>query len=630
MPNSPDLNDSNLFAPTLLLSGAEFIQEVCDIARTTFGAHLALIGSLRIAEIRRVFVLGSSQQNQDIELEYYDICPAPCRRVLTESEIVVHLEDVHKRFPDDPGIKAFQSLSYIGFPLIDAQGESIGILALEWGSALTEEKSQEVVKAFEALLPRISAEVSTQIVEHAFQALMVPIDDESENDTAIFRTIVLQAAALSQVHAAVIAQCVDREAQEFRILAAAAGNQVLTPAEGTIMQYDGSPCHNLKTEDTYFQERELQQAFPSVSLFGDLNAESYMGFGIRDRNGQPLGHLAVIHDRPMAARALKSPVLRVIAARAGQELRRHVAETERKAFEETIVVRKKLESLGLMAGTIAHDFNNQLTAIIGHTELAMLDIEPTHPAMSSLQVAEENMWRARDVIGDLMDFAGNTHGTPAESLTLTNLVDQTLSSLQSEVPETCHIEVSFEGSLHEIFGHATQVIQILGNLILNALEALEGRKGVVKIRVASMKISAEECDKCLTGYATSLQNSCVMLEVTDTGRGMESSTAERVFDPFFSTKELNRGLGLAGVLGIARRMHAGLTFKSQPERGTVFRIYFPPAPEDTALASTTNQGQQATLSKLCLDKILVIDDKPEVLEKVPPIIPVIVGDTSKP
>ncbi|MEP4196912.1 MAG: response regulator [Aliishimia sp.] len=616
MINSPNANISDLFAEAALKSGPAFLQEICDVARVTFGAQLALIGSLRIVEARRIYVLGSSKQNPNIALEAYDVCAAPCRRVLTEATMVVHLEDLQNRFPDDPGVQAFASQSYIGFPLIDELGESIGIFVLEWDTPMSEEKSRNVIQTLETLLPRISAEVSTQIVEHAFQALMIPIDDETKDDTAIFRTIVLQAAALSQVHAVLLAQCIDDDAQDFKILAAAAGGDLLTSAEGHLVKYDGTPCHNLKTKDTFFLERDLQLAFPSMPLFQDLNAEAYLGFGARKKNGQPLGHLALIHDRPMAPRALRSPVLRVIASRSTQELRRHVAEAERKSLADTIVVRKKLESLGLMAGTIAHDFNNQLTAIIGHTELAMLDLPPAHSAMPSLQIAKDNMWRARDVIGDLMDFAGNASGSPAERLSLSDLINHTLSGLNAEIPQTCQIDVSIEDTQPEIFGHKAQIIQILGNLILNALEALEEREGAIKLQVSLVPISMQERGKCLTGCAPALPDMCVALEVTDTGRGMEIATAERVFDPFFSTKKSSRGLGLAGVLGIARRMQAGLTFQSQPEIGTSFRLYFPPAPTDPPTAFVPDQDSLTEHPNPSLGKILVVDDKPEVLDLI--------------
>ena len=602
------------FGSVLLQSGSTFLQELCDSIRNRFGAQIVLIGTLRIAESERVYVMACSKQRADVNFEHYDVCPAPCQRVLTERKIIVYHENLNDIYPDDEGIRAFESVSYVGCPLMDERGKSIGILVLEWATPLSKEKAEMVVQSLSALLPRVSVEVLHVTTEHAFQALMSPADPIAKTDVEIFRTIVQQAAALSQVHGVMLAKCDTAATSQFRVLACVVGDELQRSAEGATFAYDDSPCSYLRKSDTFFCERGVQEKFPAVTFFKDVNAESYLGFGFRNNEGRPVGHLILVHDRPMSQRALTSPILNIIASRARQELQRLAAEEERKLLEESLVVRRKLESLGLMAGTIAHDFNNQLASMIGHTELAMLEMDPTTSAFSSLKVAEKSMWRARDVIAELLDFAGNTPGTPPEMLALGKLVQHTLSTIKTDLPPSCNLKVDIENPLPMILGRPTQVSQILGNLVLNARDALDMNEGTLTVKAALTVPSPEEQRRCLTSHTADMPTPCVMLEVTDTGSGMDAATAARVFDPFFSTKGSARGLGLPGIAGIAKRMNAGLTLNSVPGAGTTFRLYFRPAGEATSMDDPApNHESESVLP--CV-KVLVVDDEPEVLKMV--------------
>lgn len=604
------------FSQALLQSGTQFFKAMCEAVRAESGAHLVLIGSLKIAEAERIEILGLSADDPNIEVEWYDALPAPCLEVLNHNRIAVHLEKLNLAFPEDGNIQAIRSKSYIGFPLTNSLDSVVGILALEWGKDINRRTSEEVQSFLAPLLPRIETEVVEHNVAHAFNALINPVDNDPEmKDAAIFRSIVQQAAEIAQVHGAVLTKCVDRGAKNFKILAAIADGELLTEAEGALMAYEGTPCSNLTVDETFFQARDLQKLYPNVGLFRDLDVQSYCGFGFRDRDLNPIGHLAFLHNRPMAQRMLDCRMVNVIASRAGQELQRFFIETEGQSLREALVVRKKLESLGLMAGTIAHDFNNQLSAIIGHTELAMLELDASHPAHPLLLTAEQSMWRARDVVGDLLDFAGNTSKVPPASIVLNDIIQQAVSNLQADLDDNIRIETDLDPELPSILGRNSQLHQIISNLAINAVDAMSGLEGIIRIKTSVAPISAGERARCLTGNARNLPASAVLLEISDDGRGMDAEDAERMFDPFFSTKGVARGLGLSGVLGIARRLPAGLTFSSKEAEGTTFRLYF--KPEITlANGGQSNISGEKEISQESKKRVLVVDDQHDVRRTV--------------
>lgn len=603
-------------AEALLLSGNAFIRKMCDALREITGAQVVLIGSLRVTESELVSVLGMSTRQPGISVASYDTCPTPCQKVLREQQTLVLLEPLEDRFPDARSFGTGKCLTYIGLPLLNPRGDTIGNVTLDWDRALTEAEAQETVALVQRVLPRIEAEACQQVVAHAFEALMDPANDiEVGSDAAVFRTIAQQAAELGQVHGAFLARTIDEEANQFSILAAFAGGRVLTELEGQVLSYDGTPCENLRTSDTFFQARGLRERYPDLDVAREYGIESYCGFGFRDNSRAPIGHLALWHNRPMSPRALNCRIVNIIASRAGLELKRYVMETERQALRETLQVRKKLDSLGLMAGTIAHDFNNQLAAVIGHTELAMLELDPAHPATRLLKVAEDGLWRARDVVGDLMDFAGNAPRSAPELLSLNELVAQNLASIGQKLPSQTAIRTDLDGALPRVLLRGSQVHQVLSNLVANGLESMEERGGSLTVRTALTSIAARDKTRCLTGHSQDMPDLCVMLEITDTGNGLDPETAERVFDPYFSVKGVSRGLGLSGVLGIARRLPAGLVFDSKEGQGTRFRLYFEPqldavSSQDDASAKPINPARAPRR------RVLVVDDEDSVLSTV--------------
>ena len=234
---------------------------------------------------------------------------------------------------------------------------------------------------------------------------------------------------------------------------------------------------------------------------------------------------------------------------------------------------QKLESLGGLAGGIAHDFNNLLVAVLGHAELARMELEPESGAAVHLAAIMQTAKRASELTHQMLAYCGKGQ-ISIRQLSLNRLTEETSHLLEVSVSKKVVLKYNLADSLPLIAGDATQLRQVVMNLIINASEAIGDRSGVVTLSTGVM-----EADK------TYLAGSFVVedlpagyycyFEVADTGCGIAPETLQKIFDPFFSTKLIGRELGLAAALGIVRGHKGALKVYSQPNRGTTFKILLP-------------------------------------------------------
>ncbi|OHD66997.1 MAG: hypothetical protein A2176_16110 [Spirochaetes bacterium RBG_13_51_14] len=254
---------------------------------------------------------------------------------------------------------------------------------------------------------------------------------------------------------------------------------------------------------------------------------------------------------------------------------RKKAEEERRKMEAQIQQTQKLESLGVLAGGIAHDFNNLLMAILGNIDLALLDLTPSSSARGNLLEAAKASQRAADLCRQMLAYSGRGRFT-SESLSLNALVEDMEHMLEVSVSKKAVIRYNLAPGLPAIDADATQVRQIIMNLVINASDAIGVKSGVISISTGAM-----ECDRSYLSetWLNELhpEGLYVFIEVADTGSGMDPGTLPRIFDPFFTTKFTGRGLGLAAVLGIVRGHHGAIKVYSEKGKGTTFKILFPAA-----------------------------------------------------
>jgi two-component system cell cycle sensor histidine kinase/response regulator CckA len=249
------------------------------------------------------------------------------------------------------------------------------------------------------------------------------------------------------------------------------------------------------------------------------------------------------------------------------------AEEEKRTLERQVQQAQKMESLGVLAGGIAHDFNNILMAVLGHAELALDQVSPASAARPSLTEITKASRRAAELCTQMLAYAGKAPFA-LERVGLRDLVEEMAHLLQAAISKKAVLNLNLERGLPPIEADASQIRQIVMNLIINASEAIGDRSGVIRVSVGATRCDEEYLQKADLRGDLPL-GLCVHLEVMDTGVGMDAETQSRIFEPFFSTKFTGRGLGLAAVLGIVRAHKGALTVCSEPGKGTTFRILFP-------------------------------------------------------
>jgi PAS domain S-box-containing protein len=251
----------------------------------------------------------------------------------------------------------------------------------------------------------------------------------------------------------------------------------------------------------------------------------------------------------------------------------HLAEEERKQMERKLQESQKLESLGILAGGIAHDFNNLLTGILGNASFARLDIPANSPAQTSLEQIELAAQRAADLCKQMLAYSGKGRFV-VQRLDLNAVVRETADLLQVSVSKSAVLNYALAPNLPAISADATQIRQILMNLVINASEAIGGRSGFINIVTGVLHADRPYLTEAYLSPNIP-EGDYVYLEVSDNGAGMDAATCARIFDPFFTTKFTGRGLGLAAVLGIVRGHQGALKVYSEPGQGTTFRLLLP-------------------------------------------------------
>jgi len=289
----------------------------------------------------------------------------------------------------------------------------------------------------------------------------------------------------------------------------------------------------------------------------------------------------------------------------GQDITdRKRAEAERRKLEAQMQHAQKLESLGVLAGGIAHDFNNLLVGVIGNAELALTELPPESPARYGLREIEKAGQRAADLCRQMLAYSGKGRFV-VEPINLSRLVEETTHLIEVSVSKKAVVKYDLTQGLPAVEADATQLRQVVMNLITNASEAIGDKSGVITIRTGMM-----EADRaCLaTAYMDEElpEGAYVYLEVADTGCGMDEETLSRIFDPFFSTKFTGRGLGLAATLGIIRGHHGAVKIYSEPGKGTTFKVLLPCLDEPAADARKQKAADEEWHSSAT---VLVVDDE---------------------
>jgi signal transduction histidine kinase len=302
----------------------------------------------------------------------------------------------------------------------------------------------------------------------------------------------------------------------------------------------------------------------------------------------------------------------VANARLYQEAQQALSDRDRSLEERLMLERKlletqKLESLGMMAGGIAHDFNNLLMTIMGNTNLALLDLPPDHPGYARMMQIETATRRAADLTAQMLAYAGKGRFI-IEPIDMNILVKEMSTLLEVSLPKSVTIDYRLAADPLPVVVDATQIRQVVLNLISNAADASKETGGKITLTTRTCVVEEQEYES-FRYLAARQTKEYVVLEVHDTGTGMDSGTQARIFDPFFTTKFAGRGLGLAAVLGIVRSHQGGIKVESALGWGTTITIVLP---YEASSVITPTVPVLLPLRQAQQQKIMVVDDEESV------------------
>ncbi|MDZ7724464.1 MAG: PAS domain S-box protein [candidate division KSB1 bacterium] len=300
-----------------------------------------------------------------------------------------------------------------------------------------------------------------------------------------------------------------------------------------------------------------------------------------------------------SAAAQTAPILR-----ARLEETRHKQETAK--LEEQYRQAQKMESVGRLAGGVAHDFNNMLSVILGYSEMAMSDLDPQDELYAQLQEIDKAANRSAELTAQLLAFARKQTINP-QILDLNETVSHMLNMLQRLIGEDIELIWKPGAELWAVKLDPAQINQILANLCVNARDAISNI-GDITLETENINI-----DSVFHGPETDAQpGDYVMLAVMDSGCGMDADIAEQIFDPFFTTKEQGQGtgLGLSTVYGAVQQNNGFLKVCSEPGQGTTFKLFFPRHTGDIKTNSTT---QIKKIPRGHHEQILLVEDETAIL-----------------
>jgi PAS domain S-box-containing protein len=280
--------------------------------------------------------------------------------------------------------------------------------------------------------------------------------------------------------------------------------------------------------------------------------------------------------------------------------------THEAQLERDLQHAQKMEAIGQLAGGIAHDFNNILGVIMGFTELSLFAMEEDNPARRNLEHVLTATSRASDVVKQILTFSRNGE-QERKPLQISLVVREALSLLRASLPSNIFIEQDLAINPEDgtVLANATQIHQILMNLSTNAAHAMRAKGGKLSVTISEVENTSRD-----SMHADLNPGPHICISVSDTGTGMDAATMKRIFDPYFTTKEIGEGtgLGLSVVQGIIKSHNGKITVDSETGKGTTFHIFLP----KIAGPDSSTMGHEGRTLLAGRERILFVDDEKDL------------------
>jgi signal transduction histidine kinase/CheY-like chemotaxis protein len=366
--------------------------------------------------------------------------------------------------------------------------------------------------------------------------------------------------------------------------------------DGRIVSYRAGRAEDLYTSPSEFLGKRMVDVLPPGP------SAAFQGAVERVLAGEKLARVEYALDVASGAKHFEARFVAIdggnVIALVRDVTEQHRALEERRELDLRVQETQRLESLGVLAGGIAHDYNNLLAGILAGVDLALRQVPPGSALAEPLEIARESAWRASELSRQLLAYAGKGR-MEVRHVDVGALVLDTAQLLDAAMSRRARIDLDLPRDLPAVHADVAQLRQVAMNLITNAAGACDGGG---RVRVATRALES-------LGEGRAPEGRWVELVVADDGRGMDEPTRQRMFDPFFTTKGPGRGLGLAAVLGIVRA-HAGMIeVESAPGTGTRVRVLLPAS---DGLAEVTARAPVAGLGRIENGAVLLVDDEPAI------------------
>lgn len=498
----------------------------------------------------------------------YSLAGTPCERTMKEGSYFCG-DGLQETFPEDAALARLGARSYLGAAIFDGDGRAIGQIAA------LDSRAVEASPRRERLLRILAGRATAGL-------LRLRAERELQEQKELFQ-LASQASRIGVWHMDLEANRLAMDPNAREMLGGAVGDDAaeawrtaIHPADRDAVR-EAVGAHLRGETEGYLVEYRIERAD------GETRWVLARGRAVRDASGRAI--------RTVAAGLDITPQKRL--------------EDERKRLETKVRQAQRLESLGVLSGGLAHDFNNLLMGVLGNAGLARRAVDAGSVVDRQLAEIETAAGRAAELTNQMLAYSGRAKFT-ADAFDLNGLVEEMARLLRTVVSKKAALSLQLGSEPLPIEADASQVRQVVMNLITNASDALADQSGVVTMATGLRHFDEHDLGEVLPDEDLT-EGPYAFLEVADTGVGMDVGTRARIFDPFFTTKFTGRGLGLAAVLGIMRSHGGGIRVHSAPGEGTRVTVLFPPAePDEEMLEDEPGLDDEAWEGQ---GAVLVVDDE---------------------
>ncbi len=543
--------------------GGKFFESAVKHFIKILEADYAHIGEIKTIGAKSVVRTLAYCENGKLGSNFeYDLAGAPCEKAAING-VCSYSEGVSELFPEHESLKHKDIEAYVGICLYDSQDRPIGILVATYKRPLENlEFAETVLKIFAS---RAAAEIERLENEKALK----------EREATL--STLLQAAPIG------IGQVTGDRKLGWT-------NQILC----SMLGYSGAELFGQSARILYESEEEFLRVgaikHPEVLKHGRGSVETR----IKRKDGTCFD--AILSSSSIVKGDLSQGLVFTL-----------MDITERKQLEEQLLRSQKMEAVGTLAGGIAHDFNNLLQVIHGYADFAIYYLQEGQKGFSEIQKIKEAAQSAGELTRSLLTFSRRVESrfkivdASAEAQNAANILKRT-------IPRMIQLELRLARDLNPVMADPVQLQQIVMNLCVNARDAMK-ESGHLIIETYNTYLDEDYCKL----HIETKPGAYVVLSVSDTGCGMTKDDMKRMFEPFYTTKEVGKGtgLGLAIVYGIVQNHGGGITCYSEPGHGTTFRIYLPAIKDSDENDDSLPERKALVGGK---ETVLLVDDEPLVKE----------------